>query len=121
MPASQNPVKKQCTKLSAFADATEGPAARCQANRTACDVGFGESRGRRIGPTGPCSSGNIGDSTLARFSEFFDFRLLQQYPPENRRRRNAQGRRLGWAFRIEFQTFAYEPGPPVRRQTWLEI
>jgi hypothetical protein len=29
--------------------------------------------------------------------------------PENRRRRNALGRRLGWAFRIEFQNFAYEP------------
>jgi hypothetical protein len=40
------------------------------------------TRGRRIGPTGPCSSGNIGDSTLAIFSEFFDSRLLQQYPPK---------------------------------------
>jgi hypothetical protein len=41
--------------------------------------------------------------------------------PENRRRRNALGRRLGWAFRIEFQNFAYEPDPPVRAPIAPEI
>src|SRR5258705_11491865 len=30
-------------------------------------------------------------------------------------------RLLGWAFRIEFQTFAYEPGPPVRWKDRPEI
>ena len=32
---------------------------------------------RAIGPTEPCSSENIEDSTFARFSEFFDFRLFR--------------------------------------------
>src|SRR5258705_5148687 len=37
--------------------------------------------GRRIDPTGRRSSANTEDPTFARFSEFFDFRLLQQYLP----------------------------------------
>jgi hypothetical protein len=32
-------------------------------------------------PPGPCRNENIEESTLARFLEFFDFRLLQQYLP----------------------------------------
>ena len=36
---------------------------------------------RAIGPTEPCSSENIEDSTFARFSEFFDLQLFRQHRP----------------------------------------
>jgi hypothetical protein len=35
----------------------------------------------RIGPTGLCSGGNVYESTFARFSRSFDFRLFQHYRP----------------------------------------
>jgi len=36
----------------------------------------------RIGPSGRCSGRVVETSDFARFSEMFDFRLLQQNPPE---------------------------------------
>ncbi len=46
----------------------------------------GDTRGKTTtdllsGTTEPCSGKNVQKSTFARFSEQFDFRLLQQYLP----------------------------------------